>query len=149
MNSALTSNGAFLPFASTLVILCMKALILGMATAAARGKHKRFINPEDAAWLGGETVKADADPIARIGRSHRNDLENLLLFAALSGIYLALHGSAVAAWIYGGTFLIARFGHTLAYLTSRPMIRRNFYSLGFLAIFAMAVHDLILLASQT
>ncbi|MGG2362828.1 MAPEG family protein, partial [Salmonella enterica] len=76
---------------------CLKALLLGTATAAMRGKHKRFINAEDAVWLGGEAVGLDTDPGARIGRSHRNDLENLLLFAILASIYLALGGPAVAA----------------------------------------------------
>lgn len=139
-------DAAFLPFAVTLILLCLKALLLGTATAAMRGKHKRFINAEDAAWLGGETVGLDADPGARIGRSHRNDLENLLLFAVLASIFLAVGGPTVAAWIYSGTFLLTRFGHTLAYLTTRPALRRNCYMLGFFVILALAVHCLLLLA---
>lgn len=145
MSSMQPLNAAFLPFAATLVFLCLKALLLGTATAAMRGKHKRFINAEDAVWLGGEAVGLDADPGARIGRSHRNDLENLLLFAVLASMYLALGGPAVAAWIYSGVFLFARFGHTLAYLASRPALRRNCYMLGFFVILALAAHCLLML----
>lgn len=67
MSSLPPLNAAFLPLAVTLVLLCLKALFLGTATAAARCKHKRFINAEDAVWLGGEAVGVDADPGARIG----------------------------------------------------------------------------------
>ena len=38
-------------FAVACVLLLLKAQILGAATAATRGRLKKFINPEDARWL--------------------------------------------------------------------------------------------------
>ena len=145
MIGASMSPDAFLPLALGLVLLCLKALMLGMATAAMRGRHKRFINPEDAAWLSGEAVGLGDDPGARIGRAHRNDLENLLIFFILASIYLVRGGPPVAAWMYTGTFLLARFVHTLAYLTATPALRRNSYAVAFFTLLALAVHDVVLI----
>jgi hypothetical protein len=64
----------FAAFALTAIILSLKALLLGAATAAMRGKLKSFLIAEDAAWLDGAHVDTDPEIVARIGRAHRNDL---------------------------------------------------------------------------
>jgi glutathione S-transferase len=125
--------------------LGLKALVLGMATAATRGRHKQFLNAEDAAWLKGEHVYPDAESVARIGRAHRNDLENLLLFAVAGGFYVAAGGSPSAGVSYCGVFFLARVLHTFAYLTARPSLRRNAYTIGFLVILVMSVHAAVVL----
>ncbi|MEQ1725079.1 MAG: MAPEG family protein [Sphingopyxis sp.] len=130
-------------FAVTLTVLALKAHFLGMATAAQRGRLKTFINAEDAAWLNGVHA-ADPESVSRIGRCHRNDLENLTLFAIAGGLFLALGGGAIAALVYCSSFAIARVLHTVAYLSARPLLRRNTYTLGFLAIFALSVHCILL-----
>jgi uncharacterized MAPEG superfamily protein len=130
----------FTAFALTVIILSLKALFLGAATAATRGKLKSFLNAEDAAWLSGSHVDPDPEVVARIGRAHRNDLENLLLFVACGLIYLLADGSARAGLLYCGAFLVARTLHTIAYLGRRPMLRRNAYTIGFLVILATSLH---------
>jgi uncharacterized MAPEG superfamily protein len=123
-----------------MILLSLKVLILGAATAATRGKLKSFLNAEDAAWLGGNHANPDPEVIARIGRVHRNDLENLFPFFACGLLYVLAGGSAVAGYIYCVAFLVARVVHTTAYLSGRPMLRRNAYTLGFLVIIAIGLH---------
>lgn len=133
-------------FGIVLLVLSAKALLLGMATAARRGSLKSFINQEDAAWLEGAYVPADPEPIARIGRAHRNDLENLLLFAIVGTVLLKVDGNPAASLGYSSAFLLSRIGHTFAYLTARPLFRRNAYTLGFIVILAMIIHSAVAIA---
>jgi glutathione S-transferase len=135
----------FTVFSLVVLILGLKALILGAATAATRGRLKQFLNAEDAQWLKGAHVNPDPEAIARIGRAHRNDLENLLLFATSGALYVASGASQLAGIVYCGLFLIARLLHTFAYLTGRPQLRRNAYTIGFLVIAAMSVHAAVAL----
>jgi uncharacterized MAPEG superfamily protein len=130
----------FAAFALTVIVLSLKALFLGAATAATRGRLKSFLNAEDAAWLSGTHVDPDPEVVARIGRAHRNDLENLLLFTICGLLYLLAGGPALAGFIYCGAFLFARILHTIAYLGRGPMLRRNAYTVGFLVIVAMSLH---------
>jgi uncharacterized MAPEG superfamily protein len=130
----------FTVFGLVVLILGLKALLLGAATAATRGRIRQFLNVEDAEWLKGVHVSPDAEPIARIGRAHRNDLENLLLFASAGALYVASGASQLAGLVYCGLFLAARLLHTFAYLAARPQFRRNAYTVGFLVIAVMSIH---------
>ncbi len=138
----------FTVFGFVILILSLKALLLGAATAATRGRLKQFLNPEDAQWLKGAHVNPDPEAVARIGRAHRNDLENLLLFAICGASYVASGASQLAGLAYCGLFLLARLLHTLAYLTRRPELRRNAYTLGFLVIAVMSVHAAVVLITR-
>ena len=82
----------FVVFGLVTLTLGIKALALGVATAATRGSLRQFLNEEDASWLKGAHVNPDPEPVARIGRAHRNDLENLLLFAMCGALFVALSG---------------------------------------------------------
>jgi len=135
----------FTVFGLVILTLSLKALLLGAATAATRGRLKQFLNAEDAQWLKGAHVNPDPEVVARIGRAHRNDLENLLLFTTAGGLYVAVEGPQLAGLVYCGLFLIARLLHTIAYLTARPLLRRNAYTLGFLVIVAMSAHAAVAL----
>lgn len=132
-------------FALSTLLLSLKALFLGMATAVTRGRLKQFLNAEDAEWLGGVHLASDSEQAARIGRAQRNDLENLLLFVVVGSLFMIAGGGLVAGSLYCGAFLIARLAHSYAYLGRRPALRRNAYTLGFLVILAMAVHAAVLL----
>jgi uncharacterized MAPEG superfamily protein len=135
----------FTVFGLVTLALSMKALVLGAATAATRGRRKQFLNAEDATWLKGAHVDPDPEAVARIGRAHRNDLENLLLFAICGAFYVAAGASPIVGFAYCGLILLARLLHTLAYLTGRPMLRRNAYALGFVVIAVMSVHATVAL----
>lgn len=73
-----------------LVIESLKALLLGMFTALNRGKIGKFINKEDAEWLGGEVVSLDAPEPSRFFRAQRNALENLLTFSVLACCFILI-----------------------------------------------------------
>lgn len=135
-------------FGITTILLSLKALFLGAATAATRGKLQSFLNSEDAEWLGGAHVNADPEAVARLGRAHRNDLENLLPFFVCGLLYVLAGGQAFAGYVYCGIFLVSRMVHTVAYLRARPMLRRNAYTLAFLVIVSLGVHTAWMMAQR-
>lgn len=130
----------FALFAIVLILETVKTLFLGTATAVARGRLKTFINQEDADWLGGDAVAVDHPDAARIFRAQRNSLENLLPFLIAGGLYLLSGANAVTGMGYFVAFFVGRTLHTYAYLGKRAMMRRNAYSLAWLAVIAMSVH---------
>lgn len=130
----------FAIFAVVCTLLVLKAQIIGAATAATRGKLKKFLNPEDAAWLGGAHVAPDDERVQRIFRTHRNDLENLLPFFISGMLYLMSGGSVMFGAAYFGIFLIARYAYSYAYLASKPMLRRNTYAVAWLVTIMMGIH---------
>lgn len=125
-------------------VLSLKMLLLGMRTAVTRGMAKRFVNPEDTAWLGGETVPVDSDVAARWRRAHLNDVENFVPFIVLGMAYLLLGGSASMGLGYVLVFTFARIIHSVAYLNHKAILRRNAYTAGFLVLVAMAMHVAVL-----
>jgi len=135
-----SNSNLFVVFGITVILLSLKALLLGAATAARRGKSKSFLNAEDAAWLGGAHMNPDPEAVARWGRAQRNDLENLLPFFICGLLYVLSGGQALAGYIYCGVFFCSRVLHTIAYLAARPMLRRNAYTFGFLVIIILGAH---------
>jgi hypothetical protein len=106
------------------------------------GRLGRFINAEDAVWLGGVHANPDDERVQRIFRSHRNDLEALLPFLIVGSVYLASGASSAAGIAYCGAFRLACFAHTFAYLFRRPRLRRDAFALAWLTNFAMGSHGL-------
>lgn len=138
--SSLSSSALLAVFAVVCALLVLKAQVLGAATAATRGKLKKFINPEDAMWLGGEHVNPDDEQVQRIFRAHRNDLENLLPFFVGGTIYILGGAATTAGAAYFGVFLLARYAHTFAYLKQKARLRRNAFTLGWLVTIVMSIH---------
>ena len=127
-------------FAVVCALLVLKAQLLGAATAVTRGRVGKFINPEDVAWLGGEHVNPDDERVQRIFRTHRNDLQHLLPFF-MGGVIYILSGAALAAGAaYFGAFLLARYAHTLAYLTRRAQLRRHSFTVSWIVTLVMSIH---------
>ncbi len=125
-----------------LVVESVKALMLGTITAYQRGKLGKFINAEDANWLKGEVVTFDEPEPNRLFRAHRNSLENLLPFSLLAMAFLLVSGNSFIGIIYFVTFSISRLAHSYAYLTCKPMLRRNVYSIAWLVQIIMGIHIL-------
>ena len=123
-----------------LVVESLKALTLGTLTALKRGKIGKFINAEDANWLGGDVVSYDAPEPSRLFRAHRNALENLLPFSVLACSYILAGGNGLAGIIYFIVFSLSRIAHSYAYLACKPMMRRNAYSIGWLVQIILALH---------
>lgn len=137
----------FTIFAIALILESLKTLILGTVTAAKRGNNKRFLNKEDADWLGGESQDIDHPDSARIFRAHRNNIENLVPFAILGFLYLMVDGNQYLGIGYFTLFFIGRIGHTYAYLSARAMFRRNMYVLAWFPLVAISVHLLVIILS--
>src|SRR5215472_11545049 len=93
-----------LSYSTVLVLSIVKASFLGASTASRRGALKKFINEEDAAWLGGIHLEVDEPGVQRLFRAHRNELENLVLFLAAGGLYLLSAASAIAGVVYSVAF---------------------------------------------
>ena len=129
-------------FAVVLLVLITKAQILGAATAATRGKLKKFITKEDANWQNGEWAYPDDPQVYRLYRAHQNDLESLLPFFIVGSLYLVSEASQIAGAFYFTLFAIARVCHTFFYLTKRPGARRNSFTLGWLLNFIIGFHAL-------
>jgi uncharacterized MAPEG superfamily protein len=129
---------------ATFTVICslsvLKVQVLGVATAITRGKLKRFLNPEDAAWLGGECQNPDDERVQRIFRAHRNDLENLLPFFISGSLFLCSGGSLGFGLAYYGLYLFSRLFHSFAYLQQRARMRRDAYSVGWLVTIVMGLH---------
>jgi len=138
--SSLSSGALLAVFAVVCALLVLKAQMLAAATAATRGKLKKFINPEDAVWLGGEHVNPDDERVQRMLRAHRNDLENLLPFFAGGTLYILSGAASTAGAAYFGVFLLARYAHTFAYLKQKARMRRDAFTLGWLVTIAMSIH---------
>ena len=138
--SSLSSGALLAVFAVVCALLVLKAQVLGAATAATRGKLKKFINPEDAVWLGGEHVNPDDERVQRIFRAHRNDLENLLPFFVGGTLYILSGAATTAGAAYFGVFLLARYAHTFAYLKQKARLRRDAFTLGWLITIVMSIH---------
>lgn len=127
-------------FAVVCTLLVLKAQFLAAATAATRGRLGKFINPEDAAWLGGKHVAADDGRVQRLFRAHRNDLESLLPFFAGGMLYLQGGAAPAIGAAYFCAFLLARYAHTYAYLVQRPRLRRNAFTVGWTVAIVMSIH---------
>jgi uncharacterized MAPEG superfamily protein len=130
----------FAAFAVVCTLLVLKAQMLGAATAATRGKLKRFLNAEDAAWRGGAHVSPDDESVQRIFRTHRNDLENLLPFFISGWLYTVSGGPLMLGEVYFAAFLLTRYAYSFAYLTQKPRLRRDTYTIGWLVTIVMGVH---------
>ncbi|MEN8160274.1 MAG: MAPEG family protein [Myxococcota bacterium] len=135
-------------FAGAVVLLAFKAQVLGAATAATRGKLKKFVTQEDADRLGGEHVFPDDPQVRRIYRAHHNDLEALVVFLAVGLLYVVSGASQIAGVVYFALFPLARLGHTFAYLTRRARLRRDSYALGMFLNFIIGGHALWAILAQ-
>lgn len=141
------NTSLFIVFASILALETLKTLLLGTATAFTRGQLKKFLNPEDAEWLGGEAIEIDAPGPARLMRAHRNNLENLLPFFIAGSLFILSGANAMAGMAYFALFFLGRTAHTYAYLNKRAALRRNTYSIAWLAIIGTIAHAMIAIIS--
>ncbi len=86
------------------------------------------------------------DYVDRSRRMHRNDLENIPAFWAAGLVFVAVEPPLLVAQILLYGFVAARLAHSLAYATKQLHdVRATFYTIGSLAVVAMAVYVLIAL----
>lgn len=83
------------------------------------------------------------DYVERSRRMHRNDLENIPAFLAVGLLFVVSGPSAGLAALLMYGFVAARLAHSVAYATGQSHeVRATFYTVGSLAVIAMAVYAL-------
>ena len=118
-------------------VVLLKTIVMSPLTGFNRMKNQTFANQEDLAL--GKDVKAVNfnDPtVERIRRAHQNDLENIIPFILVGGLYLTTQPSLATAQILFRTFTAARLTHSIAYLGS---VRQPVRGLAFAAGLAVNV----------
>jgi len=113
---------------------------ISIVQGRARTQAKKFLNPEDARTLGGESVTEEVEMVLRGGRAWRNDLENIPIFLILGWIYVAAGLSTTLFIIYCAVFVIARILHTICYLNAVQPLRTISFVVGSLAMLGLIIN---------
>ena len=139
------AHPSFRTYALCVAILGLKMLWSAFYTARTRGKHRGYINPEDAAVFdkGSRAGSEELPAVAHALRIQRNDLENIPLFFAIGLVYVLTGASPLGAVAYCWTFTIARILHTVAYTWNLQPWRAIFWGIGILALLGMIVHIIL------
>ena len=127
-------------YALTAIILALKMSAISIVQGRARTQAKKFLNPEDARTLGGESVTEEVEMVLRGGRAWRNDLENIPIFLILGWIYVAAGLSTTLFIVYCAVFVIARIFHTICYLNAVQPLRTISFVVGSLAMLALIIN---------
>merc|ERR1712243_224596 len=80
----------FRVYALLIGVLIAKFLLMSFLTARQRFANLVFANPEDTVGSSKAKVNFANDNVERVRRAHQNDIENIVPFAILSGLYLAV-----------------------------------------------------------
>jgi len=131
---------AFHAYALTSAILAAQLVLLAFWTGAVRGKHKQYVNPEDAAMTKGQVAERDHPDTVRAQRAHMNALENAVPFFVVGALYVATGATKTGAQGYFYTFLAARLLHTVFYFAGKQPFRTIAFAVGALGILGMAFH---------
>ena len=149
MNAFTLENPVFVAYAIAASLMILKLMGQGWMTVVRMIKSDAgLLNPEDLlqgpANRNPRSSQLDAnDYVERSRRIHRNDLENIPGFLAAGLLFVAIGPWPLLAMILMAAFVIARFAHTIAYVTEqRHEIRATFYSIGSLIVIYMALHVL-------
>ena len=136
------STIALSAYVISVAALLVKMLLLISIQGITRIRAGRFQYAEDAAHWRGEQEQ-DADIVVRAQRALRNDAENQPLFLALGASYVALGASPAGAIGYFATFVLARWAHGYFMVRPRQPHRNRAFSLGTMALVALAIHAIV------
>jgi uncharacterized MAPEG superfamily protein len=132
-------------FALCSIVLALKILLLGGATGLTRILRGNYMSPEDYATFGAQP-SGESDPlIERLRRAHQNDLENILPFFLIGGIYVLTGPSPTTAWWLLTTFTVFRVLHTVVYALGLQPWRTIFFEGANIPNLIMAVMALLAL----
>ncbi|QXH55108.1 MAPEG family protein [Pseudomonas maumuensis] len=125
-------------YACCVVVLFFKMLAISCYQGYFRLRFLAFTNSEDAAVFRRSAWPAELPQVTRATQAWRNDLENIPLFLALSGLAVALETPLTpSAWLMG-LFTVARILHTATYLASIQPWRTVSYALGVVCLIGLA-----------
>ncbi len=143
-------NPIFVTYAVAAALAALKVMGQGWVTVVRMmSAGGGFAAPED---LRAGPLNRDPRPeqlapneaVERSRRMHRNDLENIPAFWAAGLLFVAVEPPLVWAWVFMGGFVAARALHAVAYATAqRHEVRATFWTVGSLAVIAMAVWVLV------
>ncbi|MDH0648796.1 MAPEG family protein [Pseudomonas sp. GD03858] len=132
-------SGALQVYACCVVALFFKMLAISCYQGYFRLRFLAFTNSEDAAVFNRSACPAELPQVMRAMQAWRNDLENIPLFLALSGLTVALATpSTTSAWLMG-VFTVARILHTATYLAGIQPWRTVSYGVGVMCSIGLAV----------
>jgi microsomal prostaglandin-E synthase 1 len=126
------SDPALSVYALSAVFVCLHMLVLDAYSGAVRARSKTTPNREDSKTF--EIVATDPEDVARVLRAHRNLVNNGVPFLILGLVLVLLGTTKTVALAYFSTFIVARVGHTFAYLGGKQPFRSIFFGVGQLAI---------------
>ena len=129
-------------FALCSVLLFAKMFAISLVQGWHRIGRRRFVNPEDAGFVGAAPATEELEAVSRAARAWRNDLENITPFFALGIVYVMTGASPAAAMPLFLTFTIARTVHTVCYLAQWQPWRTIAYAAGIVCLFWMGVNVL-------
>jgi glutathione S-transferase len=133
-------------YALTAIVLTFKMIAISLAQGRGRVSSQVFTNPEDAQLFGGKLEATEAAAVQRASSAWRNDLENIPIFLILAWIYVAAGLSTGAFEIYCVVFVVARILHTVFYLNAVQPWRTIAFTVGAVAMIALAIHLLFAVA---
>jgi len=126
------------------MLLVWKMLVVANYTALLRIRRKVYATPEDYAINRMQPTQHQSDEtIERARRAHRNDLENILPFIAVSALFAATAPAHAVLAGYLWAFLGLRVLYSVFYLRSLQPHRTIAFTLGALVLFGMSVHALL------
>lgn len=126
-------------FTTCCVALVLQMLAVAFATPLVRMKRNVWANDEDAADFAGTVDRSEHPDVARLLRTHRNQLENFVPFSAIGGMWIASHASPALGATLFVAFTLARTGHLAAYLAGRRRPRTACHTLSFLVLLALTL----------
>jgi glutathione S-transferase len=138
------SNPAFKCYTVIAVLLIFNPLLLAGLTGGWRGKYKSPASPEDEKLTGNPWREHPAAEVDRVGRAHRNALENIPI-ALMGGLLYVLCGATpVMVGAFMGTIVVFRWIHSICYLNAIQPWRSASFAISSLALGAMLIHTLVL-----
>jgi uncharacterized MAPEG superfamily protein len=133
-------------YALTAIVLTFKMIAVSLAQGRGRVSTQIFTNPEDAQLFGGKLEATEASAVQRATNAWRNDLENIPIFLILAWIYVAAGLATGPFEIYCVVFVVARILHTVFYLNAVQPWRTIAFTVGAVAMIALAIHLLFAVA---
>ncbi|MBT3991157.1 MAG: MAPEG family protein [Rhodospirillaceae bacterium] len=150
-----TDNPVFVTYMITAAIMVIKIMAQGWMTVYRMLKSDEGLaSPEDLRpGLINKNPRPEqleiSDYVDRSRRMHRNDLENIPAFLACGLIFVAAAPALLWANILMYGFVAARLIHALAYATKQSHeVRATFYTIGSVAVVAMAVYVLVVMVEK-
>ena len=129
-------------FALCCVLLFAKMFAISLVQGWHRIGRRRFVNPEDAGFVGAVPAAQELEAVERAARAWRNDLENITPFFALGVVYVMTGAAPTAAPALFMSFTAARIAHTVCYLCHWQPWRTLAYAAGIVCLFGMCVNIL-------